>query len=155
MSIVLAGQTHSFIVNPHELSWSLFEFTLVQHLIIDSFRMTRNLLSSSLTLNTNMLLRSCATCETLLQKYFSAELTFTHSLFLFFLFISHSDPPQIADNNFVDSIKLTDRQKRLLSAAKELAAATARMVEAAKMCANRPTDRESQVRAHFFRVLVS
>jgi hypothetical protein len=35
-----------------------------------------------------------------------------------------------------------------LSAAKELADATARMVEAAKMCASRPTDRESQVITH-------
>ncbi len=37
-----------------------------------------------------------------------------------------------------------NKQKRLLSAAKELADATARMVEAAKMCASKPSDRESQ-----------
>ena len=35
-------------------------------------------------------------------------------------------------------------QKRLLTAAKELADATARMVEAAKSCASSPTDRDSQ-----------
>ena len=35
-------------------------------------------------------------------------------------------------------------QKRLLSAAKELADATAKMVEAAKSCASSPSDRESQ-----------
>ena len=39
---------------------------------------------------------------------------------------------------------MSRKQKRLLSAAKELADATAQMVEAAKMCASRPNDRESQ-----------
>ena len=38
----------------------------------------------------------------------------------------------------------THQQRRLLTAAKELADATAKMVEAAKSCASRPNDRESQ-----------
>lgn len=40
----------------------------------------------------------------------------------------------------------THLQKRLMSAAKELAEATAKMVEAAKLCAGQLNDRNSQVR---------
>ena len=36
------------------------------------------------------------------------------------------------------------KQKRLLTAAKELADVTAKMVEAAKSCASKPTDQDSQ-----------
>ena len=56
--------------------------------------------------------------------------TFSYSINKFFcFFLSHSFPVI---------------QKRLLTAAKELADATARMVEAAKSCASSPTDRDSQ-----------
>ena len=41
-------------------------------------------------------------------------------------------------------LSFTHAQQRLLSAAKDLADATAQMVEAAKLCASRPHDRESQ-----------
>ena len=46
--------------------------------------------------------------------------------------------------NFSFNILSTYQQRRLLTAAKELADATAKMVEAAKSCASNPSDRESQ-----------
>ena len=45
---------------------------------------------------------------------------------------------------FSFNILSTYQQRRLLTAAKELADATAKMVEAAKSCASNPSDRESQ-----------
>lgn len=47
-------------------------------------------------------------------------------------------------SSFSSPILLARPQQRLLSAAKDLADATAQMVEAAKLCASRPHDRESQ-----------